>query len=288
MKLTATHTTTYLYSAPVSICHTEVHLKPRNRQDQTVLAHELSIEPPPDCSLGRQDYFGNEVTYFSIHQQHLTLTVKAQTLVVLLPENPLQPGLTPSWEQVREQVQAHRTDEDLDAFQFTFESPRVSLGAPFAQYAQRSFPAGRPLMQAVTDLCERIHKDFKYDQQATTVTTPVDEVLESRQGVCQDFAHIMIACIRSLGLPARYVSGYLRSSNSVGGEASHAWISAFCPGFGWLDFDPTNNVTGNGEQLTVAWGRDYSDVTPVKGVALGSGDQVINVSVEVKPAETLS
>jgi transglutaminase-like putative cysteine protease len=288
MKLTATHTTTYLYSAPVSICHTEVHLKPRHRPEQALLAHELSIQPPPDCSLGRRDYFGNEVTYFSIHQQHLTLTVKSRSLVDLLPEDPIQPGLTPPWEQVREQIRQHRSAEDLDAFQFTFESPRVTLGSPFAAYAERSFAPRRPLLQAVMDLCERIHSDFKYDQEATTVTTPVDEVLESRHGVCQDFAHVMIACLRSLELPARYVSGYLRSSNSVGGEASHAWVSAFCPGFGWLDFDPTNNVMGSGEQLTLAWGRDYSDVTPVKGVALGSGDQVVNVSVEVRPAETLS
>jgi transglutaminase-like putative cysteine protease len=284
MKLAATHTTTYRYSAPVSICHTEVHLQPRESRSQAVLAHALTVEPPPDCYLGRRDYFGNEVTYFSIHEQHRRLTITARSVVELQAAPPLQPGLTPPWEQVRDRVRLHQTAEDLDAFQFVFESPRVNVGPPFAEYAASSFVPERPLLQAATDLCERIHADFKYAPTVTTVTTPVDEVLESRHGVCQDFAHIMIACLRSLGVPARYVSGYLRAGqNSLGAEASHAWVSAFCPEFGWLDFDPTNNVVANGEQLTLAWGRDYSDVTPVKGVTLGSGDQVIDVSVEVAP-----
>ena len=140
------------------------------------------------------------------------------------------------------------------------------------------------MLDAAPDLCRRIHREFEYDQRATTVTTPVGEVLSSRQGVCQDFAHIMIACMRSLGLPARYVSGYLRSGDgSVGAQASHAWVSVFCPGFGWLDFDPTNDVMPTGGHLTIAWGRDYSDVSPVKGVALGGGKQVIDVSVQVVP-----
>src|SRR5271166_5701252 len=154
----------------------------------------------------------------------------------------------------------------------------------FANYANPSFPAQRPLLECALDLCHRIFTDFKYDRDATTVRTPVAEAFHSREGVCQDFAHVMIACLRSLGLPARYVSGYLRSGDgSVGAQASHAWASVFCPGFGWLDFDPTNDLMPAGEHVTIAWGRDYSDVSPVKGVSLGGGKQVIDVSVQVVP-----
>ena len=150
-----------------------------------------------------------------------------------------------------------------------------------------SFAPGRPLLSAVEDLSRRIFTEFHYDRRATTIGTPVDEVLASRRGVCQDFAHVMIACLRSLELPARYVSGYLRSGGDFeGDEASHAWVSVWCPVFGWQDFDPTNNVMPRGGHFTVAWGRDYSDVTPVKGVALGGGEQVISVSVDVSPQAT--
>src|SRR5262249_41051106 len=152
------------------------------------------------------------------------------------------------------------------------------------EYAAPCFVAGRHFLEAVNLLSQRIHEDFQYDPRATSVTTPVSEVLESRRGVCQDFAHLMIACLRSLRLPARYVSGYVRSGGKfVGGEASHAWVSVQCPVLGWQDFDPTNNVMPQSDHVTLAWGRDYSDVTPVKGVALGGGDQVISVSVEVSP-----
>lgn len=285
MILRASHTTTYLYSDPVSICHTEVHLAPRAQWSQSVIEHELAIVPPPDFSLSRRDYFGNEVTYFSIHEPHQTLAITATSLVDLRDSELPQPGLTPPWEQVRDEVRAIRTAEAFDALQFVFESPLVKIGPEFPEYAAVCFRPGRPILDAGLDLCHRIFTDFQYDRQATTVTTPVNEVLRSHHGVCQDFAHIMIACLRSLGLPARYVSGYLRSgAKSVGDEASHAWASLFCGGFGWLDFDPTNNVTPNGGHVTIAWGRDYSDVTPVKGVALGSGDQIIDVSVEVVPA----
>jgi len=286
--LRAVHTTTYAYSAPVSLCHSEVHLAPRSTANQRMLSHELVIRPKPDSLAVRKDYFDNEVTYFSIDEPHQDLSIIATSTVDLSGAEPIHPGLTPPWEQVGEAVRRHDTAAAFEALEFVFESPRIAVGPEFAAYAAPRFPAGRPLLEAALDLCRRIYRDFEYDPRATTVTTPVGEVLNSRQGVCQDFAHIMIACLRSIGLPARYVSGYLRSGDgAVGEQASHAWVSVFCPGFGWLDFDPTNDAMPSGEHVTIAWGRDYSDVTPVRGVALGGGEQTIGVSVEVVPARDL-
>jgi transglutaminase-like putative cysteine protease len=185
---------------------------------------------------------------------------------------------------VREQARHRALKDNFEASQFVFESPLVTLGEQFASYSAPSFEAGRPILDAANALSRRIFEEFKYDKRATTISTPIDEVLQSRHGVCQDFAHLMIACLRSLELPARYVSGYLRSdANLTGAEASHAWVSVWCPVLGWQAFDPTNNTMPSGRHVTLAWGRDYSDVTPVKGVALGGGEHVISVSVDVSP-----
>jgi len=285
MKLLATHRTRYGYSGPVSMCHTEVHLQPRPCKHQTILEFALDITPTPDSTLSHEDYFGNEVTFFSIAEPHRELVVTSRCLANVDPSIPPALELSPAWEQVREETSRRDTAETFEAAQFVFESPYVPVAARFAEYAQSSFPSGRPLLSAVEDLQRRIFTEFHYDRRATTVATPVEDVLRSRRGVCQDFAHLMIACLRSLKLPARYVSGYVRSGGDfAGAEASHAWVSVWCPVFGWQDFDPTNNVMPRGEHFTVAWGRDYSDVTPVKGVALGGGEQVISVSVELTPA----
>lgn len=285
MTLRATHTTTYLYSDPVSICHMQVRLAPRESPRQRVLDHALSLAPMPEATFSHKDYFGNDVTNFSIHEPHRALTISSSTLIDVEADNPLEPCLTPAWEDARGDRWPHDTVEAIAAYQFVFPSPRIAPAPKFAAYAMPSFTEGRPLLEAATELCHRIHTDFHYDQQATTVATSVDEVFDSKRGVCQDFAHFMIACLRSLGLAARYVSGYLISRDAVGGQASHAWVSVFFPGFGWLDLDPTNDQLANGTHLTLAWGRDYSDVAPVTGVAVGGGQQVINVSVAVSPAE---
>jgi transglutaminase-like putative cysteine protease len=285
MILRAIHTTTYLYSSPVSIGHTEVHLSPRAYRGQRVVEYSLSVHPEPQSSTDREDYFGNGVTFFSISEPHETLTIVSRSLVDRKGDEPPDPRLTPAWELVRDEVGRHAAADTFDACQFVFRSPRIQLGPEFAAYARPSFGADRPMLDAALDLCSRIFTEFHYDRRATTITTPPAQVLASRRGVCQDFAHFMIACLRSLGLAARYVSGYLRSGGaSIGAEASHAWVSVFCPGFGWLDLDPTNNVMPRENHLTVAWGRDYSDVTPVQGVTLGGGEQVINVAVKVAPA----
>jgi transglutaminase-like putative cysteine protease len=284
MKLQATHTTRYLYSDVVSTCHSEAHLTPRACLGQTVLDHRLSIDPEPDFSADRDDYFGNPVTMFSISQPHRELTITSHCTVDLTPAGTPKLQLSPPWEEVREQARRRVLGEDFEASQFVFESPLVTLGKSFAAYAEPSFEAGRPLLDAANDLSRRIYEEFQYDKRATTISTPIDEVLETRHGVCQDFAHLMIACLRSLELPVRYISGYLRNDVTVtGGEASHAWVAVWCPVLGWQGFDPTNNTMPGGRHVTLAWGRDYSDVTPVKGVALGGGEHVISVSVDVSP-----
>jgi transglutaminase-like putative cysteine protease len=284
MKLQATHTTRYLYSKVVSTCHSEAHLRPRPCPGQTVLDHHLSIDPAPDFSASRTDYFGNPVTTFSISQPHRELTIASRCAVDLTPSGTPGLQLSPPWEEVREQARHRALKDNFEASQFVFESPLVTLGEQFASYSAPSFEAGRPILDAANDLSRRIFEEFKYDKRATTISTPIDEVLQSRHGVCQDFAHLMIACLRSLELPARYVSGYLRSdANLTGAEASHAWVSVWCPVLGWQAFDPTNNSMPGGRHVTLAWGRDYSDVTPVKGIALGGGEHVISVSVDVSP-----
>jgi transglutaminase-like putative cysteine protease len=276
MRLTATHTTTYLYSEPVSICDTVVHLEPYSGEGQKLISHKLEVTPEPAFTTMRPDYFGNRMRCFAIHQPHQTLTIRAESVVEVDPEDPPAAALTPAWEQVRDAVSGFPICE------FTFASPLAAPSAEFRQYAEKSFAPGRSLLEAAQDLTHRIYADFKYDPRATTVSTPVAEVLKCRHGVCQDYSHVMIACLRSMGLAARYVSGYLRSGEKTrGAEASHAWCAAYCPGFGWLEFDPTNNVMPHADHLRIAWGRDYSDVAPVRGVAVGGGEQLINVSVSV-------
>ena len=276
MILKATHTTTYLYSDPVSTCQTAVHLEPRSSEGQKLIDHKLEVTPAPAFTVTRTDYFGNRMTCFSIHQPHQTLTISSLSTIDLRPEEPPAAALTPPWEQVRDAVAKDLISE------FTFRSPHTASGEEFRSYALPSFASRRPLFDAVQDLSHRIYTDFHYDPRATTISTPVAEVLKSKQGVCQDFSHVMISCLRSMGLAARYVSGYLRSgANTRGAEASHAWCAAYCPGFGWLEFDPTNDVVPLAGNVRVAFGRDYSDVPPVNGVAVGGGEQLINVSVRV-------
>jgi transglutaminase-like putative cysteine protease len=284
MKLRATHTTTYRYTEPVSISHTAVHLMPREGRNQRVLEHHLTVAPAPEATFSHKDYFGNEVTSFSIHEPHRTLSISAASLIELDPGDAIEPCLTPAWEEARAEKWRRGEGHPLKAYQFVFPSPRITPAPEFAAYAATSFPSGRPFLEAAADLCHRIYTEFQYDQQATTVATSVAEVLESKRGVCQDFAHLMIACLRSQGLAARYVSGYLTNCALIGGQASHAWVSVFFPGLGWLDLDPTNDRTVNGSYVTLGWGRDYSDVAPVNGVTIGGGQQMIEVGVEVLPA----
>jgi transglutaminase-like putative cysteine protease len=256
------------------------------RTGQVPITHHLDVTPSPNYSAAREDYFGNEVISFSIEQPHRELVISSESVADVGPTPPPNLSLSAAWEEVREEVSRHATPESFNAFQFIFESPLIRRGPDFAIYAMDAFETGRRFMEGVKLLSQKIFEEFRYDPRATTVATPVEDALKKRSGVCQDFAHVMIACLRSLNLPARYVSGYVRSRTEyAGGEASHAWVSVWCPVFGWQDFDPTNNVMPQRDHITLAWGRDYSDVAPVKGVALGGGEQVIRVSVEVAETE---
>jgi transglutaminase-like putative cysteine protease len=287
------HTTAYDYSEPVSVCHNEIHLAPRSLPRQQVLAHHVDVEPAPSQITFHADYFGNEVGRFSIQQGHDRLLVRAVSRVRVAPAAPWEEWPAAPWEEVRDRLAAGRAP--LEAGQFRLDSPHVRRAARFAEYAGDSFRPGRPWAEALGDLTSRIHRDFAYDATATTTSTPVEEVFSLRRGVCQDFAHVGIACLRSLGLPARYVSGYLSNqrpaaevprggsddAGMVGADASHAWLAAWGGEAGWFDVDPTNNCVAGSLHVTLGWGRDYADVAPIKGVYVGGGKHGMRVAVHV-------
>jgi len=285
------HRTTYDYQDPVSVSHHLVRLTPRNLPRQICAETEISIVPSPAVTVTRGDYFGNTQTFFTLQEPHDCLIVEAcSTLEVHAPKRP-DFSASPPWETVVVSLISDHSEDGLDAYQFVFGSERVEASREFADYARQAFPPGRPLLEAIFDLTRQIHRDFSFDKKATEVTTPVGAFFQKRRGVCQDFAHLQIACLRSLRLPARYVSGYLRTQppsglpRLVGADASHAWCSAWCPGAGWVDFDPTNNCVPEDGHITVAWGRDYSDVSPIHGVLLGGAKHTLDVGVDVMPIQ---
>ena len=289
MLYAVSHTTNYLYTEPVSLCHNLVHLRPRPLPRQVCHQSQLIVQPEPRTLQSQMDYFGNPMTLFTIQEPHRKLSITAKHRIEVTPSDPLRLLDTPSWEQVRDLMKTARAPAFLEAYQFVFDSHYVQRSTEFIAYAASSFTPGRPLLDAVMHLTHRIHREFRYDAKATSLTTPVREVLLHRHGVCQDFAHLQIGCLRSLGLAARYVSGYLQTKpppgreKLIGSDASHAWLSAFCPGTGWVDFDPTNNMMPAEQHVTVAWGRDYDDISPVKGVILGGGIHTMTVAVDVAP-----
>ena len=281
MLYKATHTTKYSYNAAVSQCQSEVRLTPRTLPWQTLVELTIQTTPPPASVESHQDYFGNEVRTFTILESHDRFSTVATSLVEVEPrESSVVSDV--SWERVRDELAAHSSFDTLEAFEFVFDSPMVTVSPELSHYASVSFPPGRPLVAAIEDLSHRIHTEFRYTPKATRIDTPLLDVLRLKKGVCQDFAHVMIGAVRSMRLAARYVSGYLRSGARVqGAEASHAWVSVFIPGAGWMDIDPTNDVRPATGHITLAWGRDYGDVAPVRGVALGGGNQIVDVTVRV-------
>lgn len=289
MKYRITHKTNYEGHESVSIGHNQAWLELRPVDWQLVDSFSLTIDPEPSIRTRRIDSFHNPVHLFSFNEGYHQLTVTA-TSVVTVTESPaaaLQPSLT--WEQVALAVKFHAAAEDRDATEFAFASPRIQWTRDKRQYALESFLPGRKMQEALLDLTRRLHADFKYDSRATTVNTPVDEVFRLRRGVCQDFAHLQIAMLRSLGIPARYVSGYLRTIPAagqprlVGADASHAWLSVYSGNGQWLDVDPTNNTVCSTDHITLAWGRDYGDVPPLTGVFIGGGQHRLIVNVDVLP-----
>jgi transglutaminase-like putative cysteine protease len=291
MKYRVTHITEFLYEALVGHCYNEARLLPCQLPQQKVFSADLQITPQPQDHYQRYDYFGNWTNYFSILQPHEKLVVTAISEVEVSAPSQLSRRETLPWEAVRNRLHNDRSGELVDASQYVLESPSVRVSELLAEYARPSFAEGRPLLDAVQDLMQRIFHEFKYDPEFSTIATPLSDVLEHRSGVCQDFAHLAIGCLRSQGLAARYVSGYIETlppagqERLVGADASHAWFSVFQPGAGWVDFDPTNNQLPQEQHITVAWGRDYADVTPLKGVAYGGGEHELKVSVDVMRLE---
>jgi transglutaminase-like putative cysteine protease len=282
-----THTTTYDYRSPVTVAHHLLRLAPRRLRRQLRLAHELDLKPEPASLSQHTDYFGNEVAFAIFEGAHRQLRVTARSRVAVGAAFIPDAAETPAWESVRNICRADLSAPVLDAGEFAFGSPLVPLDTAFTDYARDSLPPGRNLLAAVLDLTARIHRDYTFDPTATTVATPLAQMLEQRRGVCQDFAHLQIACLRSLGLPARYVSGYLETvpppgqPKLLGADASHAWVSFFCPGLGWIDVDPTNNVLPSMQHITLGWGRDYGDVSPIRGVLVGGEEHTLSVAVDV-------
>jgi transglutaminase-like putative cysteine protease len=285
------HKTTYTYQHPVSFGIHVAYLKPRSKPHHIRTSHELLVTPAPVAMSERIDYFGNSSAFFTIQEPHEELKIEARSCVVVDGPSVKWPEHSPAWDEVVRLLPADLSAIGLEAYQFVFESPRIPVGAEFAAYALPSFSPGRPLTEALLDLTARIYKDFLFDSKATDVKTSPRQVLRSRKGVCQDFAHLQVACLRSLGLPARYVSGYIRTyppsgkPRLVGADASHAWASVYCPAVGWLDVDPTNNLIPSESHVTLGWGRDYGDVSPVRGVILGGRDHKLEVGVDMEPLD---
>ncbi len=284
-----THRTEYRYEADVSDSYSQLHLLPRNLPGQRCHRAEVVVDPVPDDYRERSDYFGNRVAYLAIHRPHRALTVAATSIVEVdaRPSGASLVGDQP-WEQARNAIRDGQVPDPLDAVQYVLNSPLVASSGAYADYAAATFTPGRSLLDAVTDLCARIHADFEYESGSTSVTTPLAEVFAQRKGVCQDFAHVGIACLRSIGLPARYVSGYLETDpppgrpKLKGADGSHAWMSVLAPQVGWLDVDPTNNRLANNRYIVTAYGRDYGDVPPLSGVIYTVGKtESLRVFVDV-------
>lgn len=293
MKYNVSHLTTYEYTQPVPICHNEVHLAPRSLPRQNCTRAQLTVSPTPSSLQTWTDFFGNYVGNFSIEEPHSKLSIAARSVVEVFDLPTVSDDQTPAWEQLasdlKAPLQTPNPEEYLVSSQFLFASTYIIPSQEAATYAATSFTPGRSILAASRELTRRIFTDFRYDPQATAVNTPTSEVFRKRRGVCQDFAHLQITCLRSLGLAARYVSGYLLSDppvgqpKLVGADASHAWISVYCGAAGWIDFDPTNDCIPGLRHITLGWGRDYDDVCPIKGIFLGGGQHSMSVAVDVAP-----
>lgn len=283
------HGTNLSYEQLVSISHHVLHLEPRDTPRQNRLQFELLIQPLPSQQTSTMDFFGNHVHHLTLQEPHEELTVESHSRVDVRPRDPaVEPAQSPPWEMIVASLEAANAAV-LDPLQFAYSSPYVALDREARDYALTSFTAGRPILEAAMDLTSRIFNDFEYEGGVSDVSTPVRQVLKMRKGVCQDFAHLEIACLRSLGLAARYISGYLLTHpppgqpKLVGSDASHAWLAVWAGELGWVDLDPTNNVLPDTEHITVAWGRDYGDVSPMNGFIIGGGAHTVDVGVDVTP-----
>jgi transglutaminase-like putative cysteine protease len=312
------HETIYTYGGEVAHSHQQLHLTPRAYARQRCLTHTIDIQPAPSARSERLDAFGNTTTRLEFDRPHAQLAVIATMEVELRPAAPIPADDGEPWERVRDQLcySARPCSEGLlEAMRFRTESPYVRVKKVFGEFGQECFEPGRPVLAVAQALMHKIHSEFTYAPGETQIATPLLEVLEKRHGVCQDYAQLMIACLRSRGLAARYVSGYLRTrpraegadgatgtaeeargaaekriapdeTVRIGADASHAWVAVYAPPFGWVEFDPTNNLRVDQEHIALAWGRDFSDVSPLRGVLLGGGKHTLTVRVAVLPLPT--
>jgi len=291
MKYRVRHITEYTYGAPVSLCYNMAHLLPRDTKNQQCTNHKIQINPPPVYQNNGEDYFGNQTFYFSIQEAHKKMVVDVTTDFYITPLNVLElpTKSTITCGELRTLLNAPNTPELRMAKEYLLDSPQIRHSEELKAYADSTFIDNKPVLQAALAFTHKIFTEFKFDPHTTTVATPLEQVLEQRSGVCQDFAHLAIGCLRSVGIPARYMSGYLETlpppgqEKLVGADASHAWFAIFIPELGWVEFDPTNDLMPSDQHIVTAWGRDYSDVTPLQGVIFeGGGSQQLAVSVDVK------
>ncbi|MEM7619284.1 MAG: transglutaminase family protein [Pseudomonadota bacterium] len=285
MKYSIQHKTDYHYLAPVIQSHHILHLSPRNVDHQTILSHTLDIDPAPASQNNFTDYNGNPTSLITIEKEHSDLSFFSTSEIEILGNTPKDITSSPSWEDI---AQAVYTSNDLEVLKYSCLSQHTQLNVDIFQYAQKSFIPNRSIHEVAMDLTSRIFNEFQFDNTATDISTPISEVLRIKRGVCQDFAHLQIACLRAMRLPVRYVSGYILThppeglQKLTGTDASHAWISVWCGNeLGWIDFDPTNNIIPTNEHITIAYGLDYDDISPIGGVLIGGGDHTVSVAVDV-------
>lgn len=286
------HETLYRYGAPVSLSQHLLHLTPRPFDFQRTLHHQIDILPAPVESETHVDWFGNPAQWIAVRQPHAMLRLMAASTVEVLPRpRTWRNASGPAWENVAAQLAAFPSAAPLDAQEFALPSSQTPLLEEVRQWALASFPPRRPLLEAARHLMQRIHGEFGFDPEASTISTPLADTFRQRRGVCQDFSHLMISALRSLGLAARYMSGYILTHPApgkprlVGADASHAWVAVWCPDTGWVGFDPTNNCQPDLEHVLLGWGRDFADVTPMRGVILGGASHEVEVQVTMMPAQ---
>lgn len=295
MRFRVKHITEYQYAARVTRCYNVANVIPRNTERQRCISNRVTLSPTPSDSQTRTDYFGNSTFHFEIQKPHTKLTITALSEIeVSGNDHDLKLDLGVTFEEALEYLR-YDSPEGIEAREYLLSSPMIECSDVLAEYARPSFDPKRSLKSCVGDLTKRIFTEFDYDPQFSTIATPLSEVLKHKKGVCQDFAHFQIGCLRSIGIPAKYVSGYIETlplpgeEKLVGVDATHAWIAFFCPGEGWIEFDPTNDKLAGNQHIITAFGRDYYDVTPLRGVLFGGGSSpILSVSVDVSRIETAS
>lgn len=289
MKFEISHRTTYRYSEAVVQSQHIVHLAPRSTRHQTTRRHSLIIEPAPTLRHDGMDAFANPVTTLEIELPHEDLVIHSRAIIDTLPAVTVDEAASTPWDRLDDVLYSRPGSIDLDVVQFRCATQLTTATLEIAEYAAASFAPGRPLLEASRDLMHRIYDDFTFDATATDISTPITRVFAQRRGVCQDFAHLTLACLRAMRVPARYVSGYILTRpppgqpRLQGADASHAWVDVWSPMYGWQGLDPTNGIPAGEEHIIIANGREYNDVSPISGVLLGGGKHTVDVSVDVVP-----